>query len=1720
MKRIFIRFNSMIIALMAILLFSGNAFANIGAPTFDPPGGTYASAQTVTINGSPGNFSIRYTIDGTDPTADYGMLYTDPITISVNTTLKAVQYQNNNHGNISDITTDNYFICGKCATCVAPVFNPGPGHYNSYQQVDITSGNGCTIRYTLDGSTPSHSNGIIYTDPVNITNTSTLKAISYKDGELDSKVTSGKYYIELDQVAKPTFSPVAGIYNLPQTVTIATSTSGASIMYTLDGTTPSQSHGILYTSPITISVNKTLKAMAFKYEMLDSDVKSGDYIITKVATPTFNPLPGTFNTPQSVAISCITEGAMIRYTTDGTNPSIIVGTIYTGPVAISSTTTLKAIAYLGAMIPSSIASGTYTIDLLPVADPTFSPAEGTYGTAQSVTISTTTSGATIRYTTDGSIPSATNGAVYSSPVTISQNTTLKAIAYKDYMLNSNVITGTYNIQCAAPAFSPLPGIFSSTQSVTITSSTTGATIKYTTDGSDPSNGTTLTNGGTVTISQNTTLKAIAVKSGMTNSEITSGDYGIKCAIPVFNPPAGTYSTVQSVSISSSTPGVTIKYTTDGSTPSQSNGTTYTTPVAISSTTTLKAIAFKTGMTDSEIASGIYTINLAPVSAPVFTPGAGTFSSAQSVIITTGTAGASIRYTTDGTEPTATTGTLYSGAVTISQNTTLKAIAYKDGMLASTVTTGVYNIKCVAPVFDPASGDFTSAQPVTMTSATSGASIYYTTDGSVPTHTTGTLYTGPVNITQNTTLKAIAWKDGMTESDVTSGTYNIQCATPIFNPTPGNYSSAQLVTITSATSNATIKYTTDGSEPSQTNGLVYSSPVSLNSNTTLKAIAFKTGMLDSQVASGIYTITLEQVAAPSFTPAAGTYTGTQSVTIASATSGASIYYTTNGSEPTSTNGTLYSSPVTLSQNTTLRAKAYKDGMTESTVTSGIYTIKCVAPEFSPAPGTYTSAQSVTITSATAGATIRYTTDGTTPSQSNGQVYSSPVSISANTTLQAIAYKSGMNDSEIASGMYVIQSGSPCAITKINGGGFTTTLTSVVQNGSSYVVVLTVEHDGCNGPVCKELSHYSVEGLPGTYSNVSVQIISGNMTYSNIDMGPNLGASTPFQGFKIDGTHGIGDGQAGKFTITYMLTSLQAEQTLAKAGQNYQIAAFTLQDFQTVLGCTVPAKVATPTFTPLPGTYASAQNVTIACTTAGATIKYTIDGTEPSRTNGIIYTGPVSINSTTTLKAIAYKDGMTDSDVASGLYTIQLEKVAAPVFTPAAGTYTTAQSVTITSTTTGATIRYTLDGSTPTPTNGIVYTTPVSIASTDTLKAIAYKTGMTDSDVTSGIYIIQAKVATPAFSPVPGTYATAQTVTLSCATAGATIKYTIDGTNPSATNGIIYTIPLTIGSNITIKVYAYKTGMTDSDMATGAYIIQGGSGNDSDGDGVPDNEDDYPLDPTRAFDNYYPANGNGSLAFEDLWPGKGDYDMNDVVTDYRFKTVTNAQNQLVEVFPTFIVKASGAELINGFGFQLANTTIPSSAITVTGYDLRENFISLNSGGTEAGQEKATIIVFDNIFNLLPPPGVGIGVNTTPDAPYVNPDTMSMHLVFTPNTYTYNQLDIANFNPFIIVNSSNGAKVRGHEVHLPDYPPTSLADNSLFGTAEDNSIPAENRYYKTSNNLPWAINIYESFDYPKERVDVLSTYLHFADWAQSGGTLYPDWYKNLSGYRNTENIYTHAK
>ncbi len=164
-----------------------------------------------------------------------------------------------------------------------------------------------------------------------------------------------------------------------------------------------------------------------------------------------------------------------------------------------------------------------------------------------------------------------------------------------------------------------------------------------------------------------------------------------------------------------------------------------------------------------------------------------------------------------------------------------------------------------------------------------------------------------------------------------------------------------------------------------------------------------------------------------------------------------------------------------------------------------------------------------------------------------------------------------------------------------------------------------------------------------------------------------------------------------------------------------------------------QVAVPTFSSSGGTYYSPQNVVIQCDTAGAIIRYTIDGSEPTATSNV-YMGPILVNSTMTIKAKAFVDGMSVSATATATYTV---KVATPAISPVGGSYSVAQNVVIQCDTAGAIIRYTIDGSEPTNTS-TVYTDPIPINSNTTIKAKAFKNGMTDSDMASVAYAI---ISTP-------------------------------------------------------------------------------------------------------------------------------------------------------------------------------------------------------------------------------------------------------------------------------------------------------------------------------------------------------------------------------------------
>ncbi|MCK9218593.1 MAG: LruC domain-containing protein [Bacteroidales bacterium] len=283
-------------------------------------------------------------------------------------------------------------------------------------------------------------------------------------------------------------------------------------------------------------------------------------------------------------------------------------------------------------------------------------------------------------------------------------------------------------------------------------------------------------------------------------------------------------------------------------------------------------------------------------------------------------------------------------------------------------------------------------------------------------------------------------------------------------------------------------------------------------------------------------------------------------------------------------------------------------------------------------------------------------------------------------------------------------------------------------------------------------------------------------------------------------------------------------------------------------------------------------------------------------------------------------------------------------------------------------------------------------------------------------------------------------------------------------------------------------------------------DTDGDGVPDDLDAYPTDPTRAFNSFYPNEVDfGTLVYEDLWPSYGDYDFNDLVVNFQYKTVTNAQNKVVDIIAKFKIKAGGASLNNGFGLVL--NTPPANISEVIGCVKMGTAVTLDPKGFEAGHTNETVIIpFDAVNTIM---GGGM-FNTIHGGFTVQPSlqTVTIHFASTqlPATIGYPP-----YNPFMFVNQD-----RGKEIHLKDNPPTELVNPVYFHVSDDASNPSQGFYYRSNSGLPWAIEIPVDFDYPLEKADILTAYVHFAAWAQSSGSNYPDWYMNNPGYRNQANIY----
>jgi hypothetical protein len=252
----------------------------------------------------------------------------------------------------------------------------------------------------------------------------------------------------------------------------------------------------------------------------------------------------------------------------------------------------------------------------------FAIVAGTAHTLTTFTGATIANGDQMTFTVTGNVLTLTDDTQSTTIVNFTDTNNFIASGSPGFGLNNttaitdtqvNLWAGLAN-QAATPTFSPNGGSFGPAQTVTITSTTPGGTIFYTTDGTTPTHSSSsISNGGTISVSASATVKAIASVTDFVDSAVGSATFTINGAVatPTFEPVAGSYTGIQNVTVldaNSALPGFAMFYTLDGSTPT-TGSTPYTGAITIATTTTIKVLATATGFSNSNVASATYTITI-------------------------------------------------------------------------------------------------------------------------------------------------------------------------------------------------------------------------------------------------------------------------------------------------------------------------------------------------------------------------------------------------------------------------------------------------------------------------------------------------------------------------------------------------------------------------------------------------------------------------------------------------------------------------------------------------------------------------------------------------------------------------------------------------------------------------------------------------------------------------------------------------------------------------------------------------------------------------------------------------------------------------------------------------------------------------------------------------------------------------------------------------------
>ena len=664
------------------------------------------------------------------------------------------------------------------------------GYYSGTVQValdatdDLIGTGVSSIRYTVDGSDPSTTNGTTYTGPFGVASTTTVKYRAYDKAGNAEAVNSQQIHVDSTNPASEIQCDGdacrSGFYGQSVSMTLS-ATDGQSgvdqIRYTLDGTDPTLNNGRTYLGARSIASTTTVKYRAYDSAGNAEPVRSQLVQIDTTppsSTISCNVAPCT-TTPYSDAVS-VSLGATddaagsgvseIRYTTDGSDPTSTNGTVATlgSTFTVSQTTTVKYRAIDAAGNLEPVNSQTITVGAATSIHFTNPAANATVQGTISLTASVTNSPpARVDFVVDGQLV----GSATEAPYSVSWDTT--TIADGQHTIIARAVDAAENVtdsdsidvnvaNIAADTTPPSSTIdcnggncassyYGSAVSVSL-HATDGsgsgvASVRYTTDGSDPTATAGSVYGGSFSVASTTTVKyrafdnagnAEAVNSQLIQIDSVAPTSSIRCNSVVCG--SSYYTSAVSVHLAATDTGGsgidTIRYTTDGSTPTTANGTTFTADFAVSSTTTVKYRAYDAAGNAEAVNATLLRVDTAPPNTSIKCNGAacsnGYYQANPSVSLsaTDGDSGVNaIRYTTNGTDPTSTTGTLYSAPFTLSGTTTVKFRAFDKAGNAEPVNTQVVQVDPTSPTVsltNPANGDAVAGRITLQASASDNVAV--------------------------------------------------------------------------------------------------------------------------------------------------------------------------------------------------------------------------------------------------------------------------------------------------------------------------------------------------------------------------------------------------------------------------------------------------------------------------------------------------------------------------------------------------------------------------------------------------------------------------------------------------------------------------------------------------------------------------------------------------------------------------------------------------------------------------------------------------------------------------------------------------------------------------------------------------------------------------------------------------------------------------------------